>query len=331
MKFTSPVKPYSLIVFFVLFLSVLSCSKYSQDTTVKIGLIPWPGYEPLILAESKNLFMKNDIKVEIKRFKSTVDTIQGVRDGVVQGAALTLDEAILLNQSGSLLKVVLVLDYSMGGDMLIGQKDIKSFQELKGKKIGCEKSVLGEFFLHRALESNNLKERDVEIIEVGAENWISAFKENSIDALVCFNPVATTLLNYEEGNLLFSSRDIPFEIIDVLVFSESFFSENKAAVIKIVKTWFDALEYMDRHFDEAVEIMALEEKITPAEFKQGLKGIVIPDVNINKAVFDSKSENNIYKYSQVVIDFMLSKSFISRRVNTDDFFEPSILNELGEK
>ena len=320
---------YALFVLLIA-IFVLSCSKRGKDTPVIIGINSWTGYDPFILAEQKNLFAKNNVNVKIKRFGSAQDEMRAMREGALQGAGFTMDEAVTLNESGCPVKIVLIIDYSMGGDMVIGKRDVKSIRALKGKRVGYEGSVVGEFLLSQALAANYIKEKDIKLIEVRAENWLSAFKGNTIDALVCFNPVATILLNEEGGNLLFSSKDIPYRIIDVLIFSESFYNENRGAILKIARTWFDALEYMGGHLEETAEIISSQKNITPAEYMQGLKGLVAPGINANKAVFDPESVENIYKYSQAIIDFMLANGLISRRINTDDFFEPSILNELDK-
>ncbi|MBT7592756.1 MAG: ABC transporter substrate-binding protein [Candidatus Scalindua sp.] len=322
---------YCISLLLLLFLlPFLSCSKVGSQTPVVIGINPWTGYDPLILAESKNLFQKNNVNVEIKRYGSAQEEMQAMRNGVLYGAALTMDEAVSLHESGCPVKAVLVIDYSMGGDMLIGQKSITDMQSLKAKKIGYEGTVVGEFLLQRALKANNIKEWEVKLIEVKAENWLTTFREHGVDAMVCYNPTSTILLNRYEGNLLFSSKDIPFEIIDILVFSESFFHSNKSAIVKVAKTWFEALEYINGNPDEASEIITSEKQITLAEFKQGLSGLIAPDLKTNKNIFNSEYDNNIYKYSQVIIDFMMSEGLLSGRLNTDDFFDSSIVSTLDK-
>ena len=143
----------------------------------------------MILAGKKELFEKNNVRVEIRRFASAMEVMQAMKDGLLHGAGLTLDEEVTLHESRCRVKCVLVIDYSIGGAMIIGQKDIVNMANLKGKKIGYEGTVVGEFLLHRALKTNYIKERKVELIEVKAENWLSEFKKNTIDALVCYNPV----------------------------------------------------------------------------------------------------------------------------------------------
>jgi NitT/TauT family transport system substrate-binding protein len=217
----------------------------------------------------------------------------------------------------------------MGGDMLIGQKDVKSVAELEGKRVGYEGTVVGEFLLDRALHNNRVKRSSVELIDVKADKWLSSFVEKRVDALVCFNPVSTTLLHEHDGNLLFSSADMPFEIIDVLVFGKSFYTDNKAAIANILKAWFEALAYLETNKNKAAEVIAFVKNISPEDYKQGLKGLVAPDLTINKSVFDSKSDENIYKYSQGIVDFMMSKGLLGKRINTTDLFQGDILLKLG--
>lgn len=297
-------------------------------TPIKIGINEWTGYDPFILADKTDLFKKNNVRVDIIRYATATEEMQAMKDGKIEGAGFTLDEVFSLIGSGFKGKVVLIVDYSIGGDMIIGQKDVKSIAELEGKTIGYEGTVVGEFLLHRALQANYMKKSSIKLIDVQADNWLSAFKEKSVDALVCFNPVATTLLSKEEGNLLFSSAEVPFEIVDVLIFSESFYDNNKAAITNIVKTWFDALNYLDTNLDKAAEVISSVKNMSPDEYKQGLKGLIAPDFKVNKAVFDPRSDKNIYKYSQVIVSFMISKALLSKRINTTDLFQPEILSEV---
>lgn len=306
---------------------VSSCSNSGeQDAPIKIGAIEWTGYDPLFLAEKIDLFKKNNVQAEIIRFTSTTEVIQALKDREIQGAGLTLDEVFSVVDSGFRGSVVLILDYSMGGDMIIGQKHIKHFKDLEGKTIGYEGTVVGEFLLERALHKNNLKRASINLVNIPKVDWLTTFAEKSVDALVCFNPTAIVLLDEYEGNLLFSSSEIPFEIIDVLFFSELFYDDNKVPITNIVTAWFDALGYIDADLDKAVEIMStFSSIIKPEEYKQTLQDLKMPGLKTNTVVLDSESDKNIYKYSQVIVDFMISKGLLSSRINTTDLFKSEIV------
>ena len=143
-----------------------SCSNTKENMTpVKIGINEWTGYDPLILADKIDLFKKNNVQVDIVRFKTTEEEMQALKDEEIHGAGFTLDEVFSLVASGFKGKVVLIVDYSMGGDMIIGQKDIKSIADLQGKTIAYEGSVVGEFFAQSGFADELYKRVVGEIIK----------------------------------------------------------------------------------------------------------------------------------------------------------------------
>ena len=324
----------TLLIFvagFAFAISSMLSKEGEKSHPIKIGINEWMGYDPLILADKEKLFERNGVSVEVKRYTSATLEMEAIKRGELDGAGFTLDEAFALIASGFKGKIVLLVDYSMGGDMLIGQEDITDIPMLEGKKIGYEGSVVGEFLLQRALESFRLRSGDITLVEVDATDWLSAFKEKEVDALVCFNPVATELLDKHLGNTLFSSADIPFEIIDVLIFSESFYKGNTEAVSNVLNGWFDALDYIESNLDKAADIISTEKNITSSNYKEGLAGLVHPTYAVNKEMMSAESKDNIYKRSQVVVDFMISRGLLSKRVDTAVAFSQEALALINRR
>lgn len=299
-----------------------------KPTRVVIGINTWTGYDPLILADEMDFFEKNNVQVTVQQFASTGEELKAFKEGRIEAAGLTLDEAFSLIGAGYSGKIVLVIDFSQGGDMIIGQPDIHSISDLKAKRVGYEGTVVGEFLLQRALQFNHIKNSEVQLINIPAENWVESFNNKDVDALVCFNPVSTILMKEEGGNLLFSSKNIPFEIIDVLLFSESFFEKNKTTVKKIVQVWFDAVDYIDRELEDAARLIAKRKGISPEVYKTGLIGLNVPKLKVNQQLLKIHSGDNLHKYSQNIIDFMLEKGLLNSRVSTLDVFDDSIVSSL---
>ncbi|WP_214660612.1 ABC transporter substrate-binding protein [sulfur-oxidizing endosymbiont of Gigantopelta aegis] len=316
------------IVSVILLSAIIISFNLLSKQVINIGINDWTGYDPFIIADKQALFKQQDLNLNVIRYKSADEGIQALKNGEIKGATLTLDEAVILHKSGFRVKTVLIIDFSSGGDMIIGQSSIKDMSMIAGKRVGYEGSLVGEFLLHRALSNNQINITDIELVSVSSDNWLSAFKNKKIDALVCYNPDATTLLKHNNAQLLFSSKEIPYEIIDVLVFEEQFFYNNKIAIQKIVSTWFNALDFIKRDINTAIDIIAQEKKINIAEYKDTLAQLISPDLKQNQQLFDENSQQNIYKYSQVTIDFLLDKGLLSSRVNTDEFFTSEIITTL---
>jgi len=323
---SNDVKQISPIVLVCLLLVLSSCdNQVANRKPVKIGLNEWTGYDPFIIADQTGLFHKNELNAEIIRYPSANEEMLALRSGEIQGAALTLDEAVKLVSSGFPVKVILVLDYSKGGDMILGQEPITEMTQLAGKTIGFENSIVGEFLLYRALELNGMNSSAIEMVPVSASEWSTAFETKKVDALVCYNPVASKLIVKEKANVLFNSSNIPFQIIDVLVFSNSFYNNNKDKLIKIVQTWFESLEFQEKNKRLAMELIMGFKNIDSIDYHISLEGLLAPGLAMNKAIFDSESEHNIYKYSQPIINFMLAQGLLTQRINTSDLFPNDIL------
>jgi NitT/TauT family transport system substrate-binding protein len=319
------------IVFSIIFstVGIITCStKNASRTPLKIGMIDWPGYDSFILADTLGLYKKNGINVENNMFSSATEVVQALKDKDIQGACLSLNSAFSLIELGIELKIVLILDYSNGGDMIIGQKNVTRFKQLQGKTIGYEKSVFAEFLLHHALQKNNVRASEVSLINIPKPDWITAFKSKQVDALVCFNPISKILLNNYDGNILFSSAEMPNEIIDVLVFSESYYNSNKDIITRVIQSHFDALAYFNSNTNKAIDLLSTAHNIEAKDYKMSLQGIEIPSLSQNIIDFDGNSPKNIYKNAQSIVDFMIYKSFLSNRINTTKSIIGDLLLEV---
>ena len=82
-------------------------------------------------------------------------------------------------------QVLFQVDWSRGGDAIVGKRGIKSINDLKGKSVAVTPSTPSQTFLLWMLEAANLKMKDVKVIEVpSAIDAATAFKSGKVDAAV---------------------------------------------------------------------------------------------------------------------------------------------------
>lgn len=140
---------------------------------------------------------------------------------------------ILSPSSGRPGVMVLPTSTSFGADACLVTSDIKSVEDLKGKKVfGLEKSV-SEYCFVRNLELLNQKEEDYLFsnMDPGAAALAMQQKNQAQEAIVVWNPfVISTLAKRDDVRVLFDSTKIPNEIIDsVVVAKESLEKEGGEA------------------------------------------------------------------------------------------------------
>ena len=296
---------------------------FTKTTPIlNLGTNVWIGYEPLYLARSKQFIDPN--KIHMVEFSSTSQVIQAFRNDVIDAAAITLDEALLLAQEGEQLTIVLVLDISNGGDAIIGQANINNLSDLQGKLIGVEGNTVGLYMLHRGLDTTELSDKNFKTTFIGASDHLHAFLTHQVDAIVTFEPTRSKLLE-QGGHLLFDSSQIPNEIIDVLVVRSNYLKKHANTVQQLIYAWYDALAYFNNHPQESAKIMSARLNLNTVEILNAFKRIILPDANRNRQLLQTKPQPELYKTAKKMAKFMeqhqlLNKPMLAkqnRKYNTD--------------
>ncbi len=147
-----------LILFLLPFL--IACEPPQQP--LRLGSNIWIGYETLYLAKKLGYYDK--LPLNLVEMPSATEVMHAFRNHMLEMAALTLDEALFLKQTEQDIQIILVFDFSNGGDVLLGQPKITRLTELKGKKVGVENSAVGAILLDGALTSAQLSPADIQIV-----------------------------------------------------------------------------------------------------------------------------------------------------------------------
>lgn len=197
------------------FIVVAASCRPNPEKRLKIGTNIWPGYEILYLA--RDLGYLDGLPVDLVEMTSASEVINAMRNGTINGAGLTLDETITLLDEGVPLKVILLLDASFGADALLAKPTFQDIEQLRGKRIAIENTAVGAILLNNALESAGMNLNDITIVPCTADRHPVCFDD--VDAVVTFEPSLSKIR--KKGAIeLFSSKDIPGTILDILVVSE---------------------------------------------------------------------------------------------------------------
>jgi NitT/TauT family transport system substrate-binding protein len=263
---------------FSFLISLLPSCTCQQKTKIKIGINPWPGYELLWLAHEKDLYKAHGLEEEMVEYASLVDAQSAMGRGHIDILCSTAIEVILLNDSTTAseppAKIILVPDFSNGADVIISRNGM-SGNELKGKKIGIEQGSLGEFILKRFLDKNNMTAGDVTAIGMDQSKIESSMLTGSIDAAITYPPISLYLQKQNNMKTIFTSADIPGEVIDTISASSSILKADPALPAKIRAVWASALKFYRDNPKEAIEIMARHERISPQEMTDSMTGLTL--------------------------------------------------------
>jgi len=308
---------FKVFIFVTIALLFTSCDNKISNDPLRIGMNDWPGYESLSLAKTKKYYKNN---VKIVEMGSASEVLRAYKNGALELAALTLDEVLLLRSQGFKPVVIAILDISHGGDVIIAKKGISNMKELKGKTLGFEYTALGSYIVARALEINNMKHSELTLVPLEFSEHESAFEKNKVDAVVTFEPVRSYLLA-QNANEIFTSKEMPGEIVDVLVVTKSLIENRKEELKDILKGWGKAQQYLVEETPKAAIEIAARYKLSPKEFISSLDGLELPTAKENLNIFSSSFSNVLENLQNV----MISNKLMGKRIDTSDMIDSSII------
>ena len=320
-------KRFTTVLF--LALSFFATSLYAKP--LKIGYSAWPGWFVWHVSETKGLFKKNGVDVKMVWYDDYVASIEDFSAGKIDANSQTLNDSLISAAAGKKLKVVLVNDNSTGNDQIIAKKEIKSVGDLKGKTVAAEAGTVDHFLLLVALQKVGLKEKDIRFKNMPTDKAADEFAKGNLDAVGVFAPFTTAALKTGKGHVLTDSGNFPGLIPDHLIFAEDIVKSRSEDVQKVVKTWFDTLDWISKNKAEATKIIAKKAGVTEAEYASYEKGTTIFSLKDNLAAFDKKNKEptSLHKTGKEIIRYLKDNDFISRRVSLKKVLEPKYVKALS--
>jgi len=301
-----------------------SCAKH-EAIPLRVGTNVWPGYESFYYASHLGLYKEHGIK--IIAYPSTSETMNSIKSGLIEAAAMTLDEAALLASEGAPVKIVAVLDYSLGADVIIGGNGVKSMKDIKGRKVGVESTAVGAMVLIRGLAHSGMSLNDVRVVYKSYSQHEESLTSGAVDAVVTFEPVRSKLLA-KGGKLLFDSSMIPGEIMDVLVVRKDVLESNPRAVEALLSGFFKAANMLLAGDDRAIEFMAAREGVDKETFIKGLKLIKILDAGENAFIMSGGDPAFVVHLKQMENMFIKNR-LVHNPVKLVAMLEPAFMEKIG--
>ena len=295
----------SLLLPLALFFGLSACSTQNAEP-LDIGTNVWPGYEPGYLAEAEGLF--GDAPLRMRQFTSATEVLRAFRNEAIDVAALTLDEVLLLAQDGIDVVVILVADISAGADVIVARPGLADVSALAGQRVAVENTALGAYVLARALEMNGVDPSTVEILPMTVDESVSVYQEERADAVVTFDPFRTKLLELG-ARQVFSSAEIPGEVVDVLVTRRSTLEARGPALQRLVSGWLAAIQLLETSPERAGALIGQRLELTPEEALASFDGLTLPDAAQNRRLLAGTTPT-LPVTAQRLQDLLVSKGLL---------------------
>ena len=255
------------IVMTVLACFLVSCTP--AEPRLRIGVLEWPPYEILRLAE--HLDYLDSARFELVDFASPAEAERAYTVGGIDIVALTLDYLVEMTARDPGHRAFLIIDESAGGDAVVSREPVGHLAELAGKRIGVEASELGAYMLSRMLDKAGLTMADVEVVVLDIPDQVPAWRNGDVDAVVSYEPVRSRLLELG-GYEVFSSKEIPGEIVDVFITRHSLIEKRGGDLRDFSRAWFLALRRWEEDPESFARLLAPNLDMSPQGFMVSIQG-----------------------------------------------------------
>lgn len=253
----------------------MACTK---SEPLAIGLHPWPGYESFYLAETFGWLPEG---VQLHRSPNASDTLDALRVGDLDGAALTLDEMLTARSEGIPLTVIMIMNISVGSDVVLARPEIESFADLRGRNIAVEFSAVGEIVLSQLLQTADLSRDEVNVLDIPPTQQPAAWRNQLIDVAVSYYPSAA-LLERQGAVTLLDSRAFPALIFDVLAVRQDRLRGRTSLITDLVAAHFQGLQHIQINREDALRRIAAWRNLQVNEMEQSFAGLELPSVAGNR-------------------------------------------------
>ena len=152
---------------------------------------------------------------------------------------------------------------------------------------------------------------------------------------VTYEPSLSQIIGQGGGkkfHVVFSSKNAPGLIADVLVFDEKVIKARPADISGVMKAYLDGVAYMKAKPDEAAKIIGKFMGVSAKEVKEQLTGVyTIPLAEMPKAFAKGKDTTSYYASGEIIAELLKAKGQITTIPATEATFDAQFVNALVKK
>ena len=296
----------------------LLASPASAQTKVAIGMSGWTGFAPLTLAKEAGIFAKNGLDVTIKKIPQASRHL-AIASGDIQCAATTVETWVAWNANGVATTQLFQLDKSYGADGMAVRNDVKSIKDIKGKTVAASAPGTAPYFaLAWFLKKNGLTMKDVTVVNMEPGPAAQAFIAGQNDVAMTYEPYLSAVRGApDKGKIIATTLDYPM-VMDTFGCTPKFIADNEAAVKALTKSYFEAVEMIQKDPTKSYEIMGADVKQSGEQFGNSAKYLRWQDQEANKTFFSGEHA----AFSKEAADLLLEIGVIKQIPDLSKLADP---------
>lgn len=255
-------------------LSASAAAKKDFDVcwTIYAGWMPWEyaGTQGIVDKWAK----KYNINIKVTQLNDYVESINQYTAGQFDGCTMTNMDALTIPAAGGVESTALIVsDFSNGNDGVVIKGEGKKVADLKGMDVNLVELSVSHYLLARALDTANLTEKDLRVVNTSDADIAAAFNTDDVKAVTTWNPMLSEIKAKPGVTEVFDSSKIPGEIMDMMVVNTQTLKDNPNLGKALTGAWFEVMDTMNAKTaasTAALEYMAKASGTDLAGFKSQL-------------------------------------------------------------
>lgn len=285
-----------------------ACSKKTETTTLNIGYQKY-GLLPIIKARGDldKALKQKGINIKWVEFPAGPQLLEGLNVGSVVFGEAGEAPPIFAQAANSKLVYIANQPAAPKAEALIVPKDsnIRSIQELKGKRVVLNKGSNVHYLLLKLLEANHLKLSDIDVVYLPPADARAAFEKGAVDAWVIWDPFFAAAEQQLGAKVLATGENLVSNHQFYLADRE--FAEQHPDVLKtVVNELNTTTQWVSQHQTDAAKLL---------EQQTGLSTEIL-STSISRMGFGVKPiSNEVAKEQQYVADAFYQQKLIPNKIN----------------
>ena len=227
--------------------TALAKDSFSVCWSIYVGWMPWDyGAQQKIVDKWA---AKYDITIDVVQVNDYVESINQYTAGAYDGCAMTNMDALTIPAAGGVDSTALIVgDFSNGNDGVV-LKGTDTLANIKGQDVNLVELSVSHYLLARALDTVNLSEKDLTVVNTSDADMVAAFTTKGVTAVATWNPLLSEITAMPDSHKVFDSSKIPGEIIDLMVVNTETLKANPNFGKALTGAWYEIMATMSADDD----------------------------------------------------------------------------------
>jgi NitT/TauT family transport system substrate-binding protein len=277
----------------------------------------------------RGTFAKHGVEFEPVQFTTGLELFQAMIGGSIDMLATGAVISNFPARGQGRMFLVNNVEFATAQLWVREDQGVKSFADLKGKKISTTTGTTAHVFLDNALRANNLAAGDVEIVNQRMSEAVTSFISGAVPAVALWVPFNITVKSKVPGAKMLVDASAYYPkaaIVGGWATREDFYAKNRATCAAIIRGWAEANDYIIANADAALEALQAKryDQVPLAELKEQYKAQKMFTAAEWRKLY---ADGTVTQWSQQVTDFFVRFGNIQSPVPASKYFDTSLYLE----